>query len=144
AKQLLGDRRGAAVQFETQLQMLRRSGGGAGVAAALANLGHVQRLLGEPGARANLEEALRLASASGDHAVLPSLNINLGVLHMESSAGGPARLHFEAAAKQAREQGRETMVVVAKYQLGRLDLLAGALVAARERFTSALDLAAGS
>src|SRR5690606_16112483 len=130
-KQLSGDREGAVLQFQRQLELIRGVGDTANEATALSNLGNVLRLLGRSAAaQAVLEQGLRVASADHHDTIRPALNINLGVLHLQMGATDAARWHFEVAAKLAREYGRQPLVVTAMFQLGRLQLEVGAVAAA--------------
>src|SRR5690606_2213955 len=52
--------------------------------------------------------------------------------------------HFEVAVREAHHQGRESLVVNAKYQLGRLELKCGSVESARTQFSDALELASKS
>lgn len=142
AKQLAGERREAALDYQDQLGLLRGTDDTAGVAIALSNLGNVLRLLDRfEEALALLEEGLRLADEDQLDTVKPALHINLGVLHLQMGAPDAAQQHFERAARLARDRGRRAMVAMAMNQLGRLELTHGTVAAAKSHFEEACALA---
>src|SRR5690606_18164839 len=72
---------------------------------------------------------------------LSNLHINIGVLHLQRGSPRLGRRHFEAGAQAAREHGKQGMLIIATYQLGRVELQAGSLAPAKSAFERALEIA---
>jgi len=140
-----GDYAEAKEMLERCLEIRKRDGKPAEIAATLSTLGMVRLNLGEAdGARALATEAAALLHQQGDRTNESIVLFQLGQIHAYVGDDAQARELFDRCLKFFREIEYPELVCECELSLGRLALEAGDVDTARATFERAMEVATGA